>query len=229
MIAPKTGKVNFMKLIYTKEYVNNPEVVLILAHGAGAPADSSFMEALADALEKEGIACVRFEFPYMVKRREDGKKRPPDRQPKLLECFSSVVDTVRKDVGPDTLVLVGGKSMGGRMASILATEKEGINGVTCFGYPFHPPGKLDRWRTDHFSDIDEPVLIVQGTRDPFGKPDEVADHMDSLSGIRLHWLEGGNHDFQTPVRLSQSQQDLIKEAAAETRRFVNEAPGLFGR
>ncbi|WP_246166670.1 alpha/beta family hydrolase [Marinobacter salinexigens] len=218
-----------MKLIYTKEYVNNPEVVLILAHGAGAPADSSFMEALASALEKEGIACVRFEFPYMVKRREDGKKRPPDRQPKLLECFSGVVDAVLKDVGPDSLVLIGGKSMGGRMATLLATEKKGIEGVACFGYPFHPPGKLDRWRTDHFKDVEAPVLIVQGTRDPFGKPDEVADHLGAQPGILLHWLEGGNHDFQPPVRLQKSQQGLIEEAAAETRRFIDENLNVRGR
>ena len=79
---------NDVKLIKTKGYGKQAEMVMILAHGAGAPMDSPFMEALAEALDDQGIACVRFEFPYMQKRREDGKKRPPDRQPKLLECFS---------------------------------------------------------------------------------------------------------------------------------------------
>lgn len=227
MIAPWASEVNFVKLIYTKETANSAQVVLILAHGAGAPADSPFMEALACALEQEGIACVRFEFPYMQKRRDDGRKRPPDRQPKLLDCFSEVVDQVKGELGPDIRLLVGGKSMGGRMASILAADKPGIDGVVCFGYPFHPPGKLDRWRIEHFSSIPVPMLVLQGTRDPFGKPDEVRERVSELGGVSVQWLEGGNHDYSAPVRLKRSQQDLIDEAASETMRFVQQA--IIGR
>ena len=211
-----------MELIKTKGYESHSKVVLILAHGAGAPADSTFMEDLSAALEREGIGTIRFEFPYMQKRRKDGKKRPPDREPVLLECFSGVIDRVRAELGSTSLILVGGKSMGGRMASILASRRDDIDGVICFGYPFHPPGKLDRWRTAHFRDLNCPILVLQGTRDPFGKPDELADHQQELEAIDLRWLEGGNHDFQTLKSQPQTQSELIAQAARETRIFVDE-------
>ena len=211
-----------MELIKTKGYESHPDVVLIFAHGAGAPADSPFMEELSEALERESIGVVRFEFPYMQKRRLDGKKRPPDREPVLLEHFSGVVDQVCAELGGESMILVGGKSMGGRMASILASRRDGIDGVVCFGYPFHPPGKLDRWRTAHFSDLNCPMLVLQGTRDPFGKPAEMAGHERELDGINLRWLEGGNHDFQTLKSQVQTQSELIASAARETRIFVEE-------
>ena len=211
-----------MELIKTKGYESHSKVVLILAHGAGAPADSTFMEELSAALEREGIGTIRFEFPYMQKRRQDGKKRPPDREPVLLEYFSGVIDRVRAELGSTSLILVGGKSMGGRMASILASRRDDIDGVICFGYPFHPPGKLDRWRTAHFRDLNCPMLVLQGTRDPFGKPDELEDHQQELEAIDLRWLEGGNHDFQTLKSQPQTQSELIAQAARETRIFVDE-------
>tara|TARA_Y100000815_G_scaffold457_2_gene403 strand:- start:2147 stop:2794 length:648 start_codon:yes stop_codon:yes gene_type:complete len=211
-----------VELIKTKGYESHSKVVLILAHGAGAPADSTFMEDLSAALEREGIGTIRFEFPYMQKRRKDGKKRPPDREPVLLEYFSGVIDRVRAELGSTSLILVGGKSMGGRMASILASRRDDIDGVICFGYPFHPPGKLDRWRTAHFRDLNCPILVLQGTRDPFGKPDELADHQQELEAIDLRWLEGGNHDFQTLKSQPQTQSELIAQAARETRIFVDE-------
>jgi predicted alpha/beta-hydrolase family hydrolase len=211
-----------VELIKTKGYESHSKVVLILAHGAGAPADSTFMEDLSAALEREGIGTIRFEFPYMQKRRKDGKKRPPDREPVLLEYFSGVIDRVRAELGSTSLILVGGKSMGGRMASILASRRDDIDGVICFGYPFHPPGKLDRWRTAHFRDLNCPILVLQGTRDPFGKPDELADHQRELEAIDLRWVEGGNHDFQTLKSQPQTQSELIAQAARETRIFVDE-------
>ena len=213
---------NSVELIKTKGYESHSKVVLILAHGAGAPADSTFMEELSVALEREGIGTIRFEFPYMQKRRQDGKKRPPDREPVLLEYFSGVIDWVRAELGSTSLILVGGKSMGGRMASILASRRDDIDGVICFGYPFHPPGKLDRWRTAHFRDLNCPILVLQGTRDPFGKPDELVDHQQDLEAIDLRWLEGGNHDFQTLKSQPQTQSELIAQAARETRIFVDE-------
>ena len=220
IIVGKKAKVNAVELIKSKSCVNRPDVVMILAHGAGAPADSLFMEELSARLEEYGVPNVRFEFPYMQKRREDGKKRPPDRQPKLLECFSEVVDQVRDEVGSGCLVFVGGKSMGGRMASVLASERRGIDGVVGFGYPFHAPGKTDKWRTGHFGKLSCPMLVVQGTRDPFGKREEMAGHEAELEGVRLHWLEGGNHDFQPLARQKSSQQALIAEAAGEACAFI---------
>lgn len=138
--------------IKTKGYGKETKAVMILAHGAGAPMDSPFMELLSEALSGQGIASVRFEFPYMVKRREDGRKRPPDRQPVLLAAFREQVAQAREEIGPDARLLVAGKSMGGRMASLLASEgSDAIDGVVCYGYPFHPPvspiaGALSTWR-----------------------------------------------------------------------------------
>lgn len=197
---------------------------MVLAHGAGAPMDSSFMEMLAEALDAQGIACVRFEFPYMIRRREDGKKRLPDRQPALLESFRAMLKAVRSDVGPDCKVLVGGKSMGGRMASVLASENsEGIEGVACYGYPFHTPGKPEKWRVDHFPAVECPLMVIQGTRDPFGKYQEVQDRWPVTGITRLVWLDGGNHDFQPLKKQSETQKQLIRSAAQATRLFIDES------
>ncbi|MCJ9429814.1 alpha/beta fold hydrolase [Kordiimonas marina] len=165
---------------------------LLLAHGAGAGMDSPFMDAFAHGLAARGLKVVRFEFPYMAKRREDGKKRPPDRAPKLLEHFQSVID----QVGGEDPLFIGGKSMGGRMASLIAAEKPaGVAGLICLGYPFHAPGKPEKVRTEHFPDIAMPALIVQGERDPFGG----AALLDSLSlpgNIRVARMPDGDHDLK---------------------------------
>jgi len=198
------------------------DTTLILAHGAGAPADSEFMERLAAALATEGVHSVRFEFPYMERRRADGRKRPPDRQPALLSQFRAVVRQILEERGGR--VFVGGKSMGGRMASYLASEpdmSDSLNGCVCFGYPFHPPSRPERWRVDQFGRFCCPVLIVQGTRDPFGKQDEVS-HCQALSGtnVRLHWLEGGNHDFVPLARQPETRDSLTRQAAQAAAAFM---------
>lgn len=199
--------------------------VLLLAHGAGAPADSPFMDRLAADLVTQGVTVWRFEFPYMQKRREDGRKRPPDRQERLLEYFSGVIIDARDRLPPGRRLVIGGKSMGGRMATLIASDPEmraSCSGVVCFGYPFHPPGKPDRWRTDHFADLWCPVSILQGTRDPFGKPAEVTERLEGQSSwpVRVHWLDGGNHDFLPPKKLAVTQPQLIHEAAKLTAEFI---------
>ena len=144
----------------------NPVATLLLAHGAGAPMDSPFMESLAEALADRGIQVVRFEFPYMQRRREEQRKFPPNRAPQLLEAFARQVASVERSGLP---LWVGGKSMGGRMASMLAAEGASeIDGVVAFGYPFHPPGKPENTRTEHLASLAVPMLICQGERDPFG-------------------------------------------------------------
>lgn len=184
------------------------------------------MELLAAALSAQGVTTVRFEFPYMEKRRQDGRKRPPDRQPVLLEHFRKVIAEIC--AGPDAQagVFVGGKSMGGRMASLLAAEagiEDTVRGAVCFGYPFHPPGKRDQWRTDHFQALRRPIQIIQGTRDPFGKKAEVAArNLDDVANVSLAWLEGGNHDYQPLARQSETREDLIRQAAATAASFMLE-------
>lgn len=195
---------------------------LILAHGAGAGSDSPFMSRLARSLAESGINVWRFEFPYMLKRRADGRKRPPDRQPVLLSHFAGVVGHCHSLMSPGQTLVIGGKSMGGRMASLLAASRECayIKGVACFGYPFHPPGKPDRWRTDHFMEIPCPLAIFQGTRDPFGKPEELAARPGLPARVSVHWLEGGNHDLRPLKKQGLDENALIDEAAARAAAFI---------
>lgn len=183
--------------------------IVVLAHGAGAPMDSPFMTALAQALARHGIAVARFEFPYMAKRRQDGRKRPPDRMPVLTACFEAAVAAVR--ARHDGALFVGGKSMGGRVASMIAPEL-GARGCAVFGYPFHPPGKPDRPRVEHLAAIETPVLIVQGTRDPFGKPREVAAYALSPA-VRLAWIDQADHDLKPRKSTGLGHHAAIDKAA----------------
>lgn len=206
---------------YLIDRPEKPVGTLILAHGAGAPMDSDFMNELSTSLITAGLCVVRFEFPYMQQRRVDGKKRPPNRQPVLLECFQQVVeDVVCREELPSPL-LIGGKSMGGRMASLLAAEANvAIEGVCCFGFPFHPPGKPEKMaaRTEHLHSIQTPVHIFQGTRDPFGKPDALSDTTYS-SSVMIHWLEDGDHDLKPRVRSGLLQEQHFKHIADQLAEF----------
>lgn len=195
-----------------------PLATLLLAHGAGAPMDSDFMQFLARELNSFGLKVVRFEFPYMQQRRLSGGTRPPDRMPRLLEHFRSRIADAE---GP---VFIAGKSMGGRVASMLA-EEPGVAGVICFGYPFHPPGKPDKTRIAHLQELDTPVLVLQGTRDPLGKLDEVASYPLSKN-VQVHWLATADHDFKPLKASGRTQSEVIKEAAALSVAFCRQhSPG----
>ena len=185
-------------------------MTVALAHGAGAPMDSPFMVAFAEGLAARGLRCARFEFPYMAGRREDGKKRPPNPARILLETWREVIG----DIGMERLV-VGGKSMGGRMASMVAAamEAEGaaLRGVVCLGYPFHPPGKPEKLRTEHLETLKTPTLICQGTRDTFGTREEVPAYPLS-EAIRLEWLEDGDHGFKPRKASGRTEQQNWDQA-----------------
>lgn len=163
-------------------------VTLILAHGAGAPMDSEWMNAVSTGVAAHGIRVLRFEFPYMAERRISGKRRPPDREAILLETWRNAF----ADAGANR-AYIGGKSMGGRMASMVADEL-GAAGLVCLGYPFHAPGKPEKPRTAHLEHLRTPTLIIQGTADPFGTREDVAAYQLS-SSITIDWLEAGNHDL----------------------------------
>lgn len=187
---------------------------LLLAHGAGAHSDSPFMNSIAKAVALQGIQVIRFEFPYMVKRRQDGRKRPPDPQAVLLETYRKAVE----GLGGGEHLVIGGKSLGGRIASMLADEL-GVAGLVCLGYPFHPPGKPDSLRTAHLQGMKTPTLIIQGTRDPFGKPDEVATYRLSPA-IEVHWLGDGDHGFKPRKSSPRSLDQNLGEAADQLAAFV---------
>jgi len=188
-------------------------LTVALAHGAGVGMDSPFMDETAAGLGARGWRVARFEFPYMQRRREDGRKRPPDKQAVLLDTWREVI----ADLGPERLV-IGGKSMGARMASLVADEA-GVAGLLCFGYPFHPPGKPDRTRIEHLARLTTPALIVQGTRDPFGHSDEVG-HYPLDPAIAFHWAEDGNHDLAPRKRSGRTSEQNLTEALEATDGFL---------
>lgn len=166
---------------------------LVLAHGAGAAMDSRGMTDVASRIAARGIRVVRFEFAYMAARR-DGVRRPPPRADTLLDEYRAVL----AEVGGRPVI--GGRSMGGRVASMLADDAD-VAGLACLSYPWHPPAKPDQPRTAHLEHLRTPTVVVQGTRDPFGTPDEVAEYTLS-SAIELLWLEDGDHDLRPRTAVS---------------------------
>jgi predicted alpha/beta-hydrolase family hydrolase len=160
------------------------------------------MAAIASGLAESGWRVVRFEFPYMARMRETGRRQGPDRMPVLQEAFRQQV-RLETTEQPGRSVFIGGKSMGGRVASLLIDElaaSDGVRGCLCLGYPFHPPGKPMQLRTEHLAVLQAPTLILQGERDTFGKREEVETY--SLSPlVQLRWIPSGDHSFK-PTRSS---------------------------
>jgi predicted alpha/beta-hydrolase family hydrolase len=169
-------------------------LTLLLAHGAGAPMDSPAMTSVAHALAGVGLRVARFEFAYMEGRRTGESRKPPPRAEKLTLEYLAAIDALASD----RPLLIGGKSMGGRVASMVADDlfnARMICGLLCLGYPFHPPAKPETLRTKHLVALKTPTLIVQGTRDPFGTRDEVATYQLSPA-IEWFWLDDGDHDLR---------------------------------
>jgi uncharacterized protein len=170
------------------------KTAILLAHGAGAPMDSAWMNAFADRLAAKSIRVARFEFSYMASRRTGEGRKPPPRAETLLAEYRTAVE----QLGPAEKLFIGGKSMGGRVASMVADAlyaDRKIAGLVCLGYPFHPPGSPEKLRTAHLENLSAPTLICQGTRDPFGTKEEVSGYRLSPA-ISLFWLEDGDHDFK---------------------------------
>lgn len=187
---------------------------IILAHGAGAPMDHYYMEAFAEGLAERGIKVVRFNFPYMEERATTGAKRPPNPAKVLIQTWKDVI----ADLGGPENLIIGGKSMGGRIASMIADEM-GVKGLACLGYPFHPPGKPEKTRTDHLGTLKTPTLICQGTRDALGNKAAVEGY--SLSDtIRLHWLEDGDHGFKPRVKSGRTEEENFASAMDAIKKFA---------
>ena len=170
---------------------------VVLAHGAGAPMTSPFLETVTRLLVERDLRVSRFEFPYMAARRDEGKRRPPPKAERLIDQYQQIVETLSAKLPAGQALVIGGKSMGGRVASLIADEcfAEGrIAGLVCLGYPFHPIGKPDQLRTAHLESLRCPALIVQGERDPFGNRAEVESYKLSPS-IQIHWAADGDHDL----------------------------------
>lgn len=183
--------------------ITGPEdsgTTILLAHGAGAPMDSKSMNAAAAALADAGFRVARFEFGYMAARRTSDQRKPPPKAETLQPEYRDAVAAL----GAKGKLIIGGKSMGGRVASMVADElyAEGkIAGLLCLGYPFHPPEKPAQLRTAHLENLQAPALIVQGTRDEFGTRTEVETYTLSKA-IRILWLEDGDHDLTPRKKIS---------------------------
>ncbi|HYL06697.1 MAG TPA: alpha/beta family hydrolase [Thermoanaerobaculia bacterium] len=195
---------------------------LVLAHRAGAPMDSPFLAAMAAGLAGRGLRVARFEFPYMRARREGGGRKAPDREPELRRSWLEAIESLAaSDASGGSRVWIGGKSMGGRIASLIA-DQAGVRGLVCLGYPFRPPGAaaaVVEKRTAHLRDLRTPALIVQGTRDAFGGPDEVAGYT-LAPGIRLHWIEDGDHSLKPRKSSGRTEAQNLDEAVAAVAAFV---------
>jgi predicted alpha/beta-hydrolase family hydrolase len=183
---------------------DNPKLGLVLAHGAGAGQTHPFMVRAAKGLAARGISTATFDFPYIVER-----KKVPDRPPVLERAWFEAVEAARTTFAGVPL-FIGGKSMGGRIASHIAAQGcPGIAGLIFLGYPLHPPGKPEQRRDAHLPSIAEPMLFVQGSRDPFGTAAEIAALIPSLKKGTLHEVAGGDHSFKVPGRKGDGLDEIL--------------------
>jgi uncharacterized protein len=195
------------------------KTLAIVAHGAGGNMDSPAIKGLQQRLAAGGVAAVRFNFPYSEK-----KKKGPDKQPVLVACWRSVADWARRELAPRR-VFLGGRSMGGRMASYLVADGYPVDGIFFVAYPLHPPGKRDQQRKDHLPRIRVPMLFVSGTRDAFANLDLLEPVVKEIGArAKLHLIEGADHGFKVPKSLGRAPREIEDEVARTVLGFL-ESPG----
>src|SRR5436190_4579477 len=191
-------------MLYPAAKKDRAGVTIILGHGAGADQLSGFMRMAAAGLAARGLDAMTFNFLY-----KEQKRGAPDPKAKLEACYRAVIDAARKQKKlKDNKLVIGGKSMGGRIASQVAAENaEGIAGLVYLGYPLHPPGRLDKMRDEHLPQIKAPMLFVQGSRDAFGTEDEIkAIVKKHRLKADLYFIEAGDHSFKVPKSVKPQQQ-----------------------
>jgi uncharacterized protein len=183
-----------------------PQATLVLAHGAGAGQSHPFLVKFATALAERGLTVFTFNFPYIEARRS-----APDPAARLESCYRDVVAAIADHSGRHGPLFIGGKSMGGRIATLIAAQPSStaIAGIVLLGYPLHPPGKPENLRVAHLASIRVPLLFIQGTRDPFGTPAELAPFLKPLRDLAaVHTVEGGDHSFAVPKTGPRSQAEV---------------------
>ena len=193
---------------------------LVLAHGAGAPSKSEFMQAFAKGLTARGLPTTLFDFTYMQKGR-----RVPDRMPQLMDRMKSVAQDAGHELGSPMKVLLGGKSMGGRVATHLAAEGFACAGLVVLGYPLHPAGKPLERREQHLPTVKVPTLFISGTRDAMAERALLEKAVGTLGGpTTLHWIEDGDHSYAPPARSGRSTRETWDEAMDAVIAFVRALP-----
>lgn len=202
-------------MVYLAQQEIAPRSALILAHGAGAGQHHPFMVTFARALSGRGVDVVTFNFLYT-----EQKRRAPDRMPQLVSCYRAVIAAAREHVGSAReRLFIGGKSMGGRVATHVAAEDPAapLHGIILLGYPLHPPGRPDQLRDAHLPTVGRPMLFVQGSRDTFGTPSELKPILASLIPLpTLHHIEGGDHSFKVSGRDATSRQPAVYAEIQDT-------------
>jgi hypothetical protein len=210
-----------------KNEVEQPIAQIIFAHGAGANMEHVYMENFTHLLNAQQINVLRFNFPYMDKRAETGKRYPPDRMPKLLDCYQQVIkDYLATQANKKNRLplFIGGKSMGSRVAATLIGDEKLVNdiaGVFCIGYPFHPAKKEDKLRLEPLQETLKPVLILQGDRDALGSKAEIATYALSKQ-CQCVFFEDGDHDLKPRVKSGFKLEDHLLNASKILLEFVNE-------
>jgi predicted alpha/beta-hydrolase family hydrolase len=192
------------------------ETTFVCGHGAGGHMRDKQMNAMSAALRTRGIAIVRFNFPY----REQGSHRP-DPMPRLIGCMKAVIDHTREAVAPRTLV-IGGRSMGGRAASMLAAGGYTSDGLLLLAYPLHPAGKPEKLRDAHLARIEVPVLCINGTRDTLCQRELMERALASVrSNWTMHWLAGADHSFHVLKSSGRTDAEVVNEAADTSARWMH--------
>jgi predicted alpha/beta-hydrolase family hydrolase len=187
----------------------SPKAALVLAHGAGAGQKSAFMVRFGRGMAERGISTATFDFPYITAGR-----KVPDRAPVLEAAWREALEAARREFKGLTLV-IGGKSMGGRMASHIASQGvEGVSGLVFLGYPLHPPGKPEQRRDAHLPAITEPMLFVQGSRDAFGTAGDIRAMLPSLQRAEVHEVTGGDHSFKVPGKGNDPLEGIMSAVSA---------------
>ena len=217
MAAPERVLIKEFRLDHPAEKTDR---MFIFAHGAGVGMSAPFMETVAEGLADNGIRVLRFHFPYMEEMVRSGTRRPPDGGAVLRQAFAEVIShCIEKEGCIRKHLYIGGKSMGGRIASMVADDHQ-VAGVVCFGYPFHPPRKPEKLRIEHLQTLTTPMLICQGERDSFGHRIEVNQYNLSDS-ITIKWITDGDHSFKPRKASGVSLDENITEAVSEAAAFMH--------
>jgi len=206
---------------------DNPIAQVVFAHGAGADMHHEFMVQVTALFIKANINVLRFNFPYMDKRIALGKRYPPDRMPKLLDCYKNVINDLEaiNNKGKRLPIFIGGKSMGSRVAATLAGDDDIsklIQGVFCLGYPFHPPKKIEKLRLEPLQNTHKPILVVQGERDTLGSQSEVIDYQTS-DLCQYVFLKDGDHSLKPRVKSGFTHQQHMESAVLAVAQFIQES------
>ena len=221
-IAVGARGIDAVSAIHDEPEGNERGSAILLAHGAGFGMESPWMERLAHGLVARGFPVMRFNYPYRQRSLAEGPERPPDRIDVLEDAHARALDALRAR-SPGKRLLLAGKSLGGRVGTLLAAKDHPCSGLVLYGYPLHPPKRPSELRREHFGAIAQPALFLQGTRDDLCDLDLLRESLRSFGGrARVSVIEGADHSFRVPKKLGKSDEDVLEELCERTARWETE-------